>query len=137
MFERSCRVFLLLALLSTPALQAEEADRVRLCLDTQPAGLQICLQSEVQPLPLNQMHRWLIEVQDVAGAPLSELEISVAGGMPQHNHGLPTAPQVRAAETSGHYWLEGMRFHMGGEWTLELEVLHAGRRYRATTVVLL
>lgn len=139
MFDRRFRLswLLLITLVPLSALQAEEADSGRFCLDSQPAGLQICLQSELQPLPLNQIHRWLITVHDAQGEALPDLDIVVDGGMPQHNHGLPTAPQVRAAETAGHYWLEGMRFHMGGEWTLQLEVLHAGRRYRASTQVLL
>lgn len=99
-------------------------------LQSRPAGLQVHIESEQSPLRVNQMHRWRIQVTDEQGAAVDGLAIEVEGGMPAHDHGLPTQPQVRAAEQPGLYWLEGMRFHMGGEWRLGLVLLHEGRRYR-------
>ncbi len=42
--------------------------------------------------------------------------------MPDHDHGLPTAPLIRPAETAGEYRLQGIRFHMPGRWRLELRM---------------
>ena len=39
-------------------------------------------------------------------------------GMPDHDHGLPTQPQVTSRLENGDYLLEGVRFHMPGKWQL-------------------
>jgi hypothetical protein len=48
--------------------------------------------------------------------------------MPLHNHGLPTAPQMTTSLGNGSYRVEGMRFHMNGDWELLVTVDVAGRR---------
>ena len=57
------------------------------------------------------------------GAPLSGARMSVVGGMPDHDHGLPTSPVVTREITPGRYLLEGMRFHMPGRWLLTFDVI--------------
>jgi len=99
---------------------------------SQPAGLTLQMQSELDPLTLNQMHSWLLELTDATGAPVSGASITMEGGMPAHDHGLPTRPQVSETSTPGQYRVEGVRFHMGGDWRLNLQVEHEGRRYRFT-----
>ena len=42
--------------------------------------------------------------------------------MPQHNHGLPTAPEVTRYLGEGRYLVEGLRFHMPGWWELRLDI---------------
>ena len=50
------------------------------------------------------------------------------GGMPLHDHGLPTDPKMTTSLGSGDYLLEGMRFHMNGYWELLVTVDAGGRR---------
>lgn len=113
--------WLLLCLLHVPAWAQVEVLRS--------AGLQVEMQSQVQPVPLNQMHSWVITLRSAAGQPLESASILVEGGMPAHDHGLATRPQVTSALGNGRYLLEGVRFHMAGEWLLQLQVEHQGQRY--------
>lgn len=78
--------------------------------------------SEVEPLAINTLHRWTLILRDAQGRPVEEAEISVTGGMPEHNHGLPTEPRVTRSLGDGRYLLEGMRFHMQGYWELNIAV---------------
>ncbi len=48
--------------------------------------------------------------------------------MPAHDHGMPTRPRVTADLGEGRYRLDGMRFHMNGDWEIVLEILADGRR---------
>lgn len=98
---------------------------------SQPSGLHVQMQSELDPLTINLMHSWIIHVHNAHGEPIDDALISVDGGMPEHNHGLATSPQVTEALGDGRYRLEGMRFHMNGEWELRLQIEHAGVPYRA------
>ena len=79
--------------------------------------------SQLDPLAINTIHSWEIVLYTAAGAPLSGARMSVVGGMPDHNHGLPTLPVVTGEITPGHYLLEGVRFHMPGRWLLTFSVI--------------
>ena len=97
---------------------------------SQPAGLTVSMQSELAPLALNEMHAWTIELSTREGEAVTGSSVTLDGGMPEHDHGLPTRPQVVETDQPGRYRAEGVRFHMGGDWRLNLEVMHEGRRYR-------
>lgn len=96
-------------------------------------GLRVELCSQLTPLAINRMHSWQIRLLDSADKPVSDAEVSVQGGMPEHDHGLPTSPVVSPTGTPGTYLLQGMRFHMPGQWQLSVTIDHAG--HRETTVV--
>jgi hypothetical protein len=85
-------------------------------------GLTISMESEIAPLEINRIHSWLIRLNDAQGDLVSNAAIEFIGGMPEHNHGLPTQPQVTAEIEPGVYLLEGLRFHMQGAWRLELNL---------------
>ncbi len=70
----------------------------------------------------NTMHSWIVTVKTLAGEPVEDAQIAVDGGMPQHGHGLPTAPQVTASLGEGRYRIEGVRFNMSGWWEFKLHV---------------
>ena len=70
------------------------------------------------PVEINRMHSWILHVETEAGEPVIGATIEVEGGMPAHNHGLPTAPRVTQELGNGDYRLDGVRFHMGGQWEL-------------------
>jgi len=116
---------LLLAVAMT-ASAAINAQAMVLTTATEPPGLQISIHSQQTPIPLNQMHSWIIDIKpDDTTASIEALQhavIRITGGMPAHNHGLATSPQITEYLGNGRYLLEGVRFHMAGEWTLQLEI---------------
>ena len=79
--------------------------------------------SQLDPLAINTIHSWELVLYTADGAPLSGALMSVVGGMPDHDHGLPTSPVVTGEVTPGRYLLEGMRFHMPGRWLLTFDVI--------------
>ena len=80
------------------------------------------IDSELEPIGINQLHRWVLRLEDSHGQPVPAASIELAGGMPDHNHGLPTQPRVTRELGDGRYLLEGMRFHMPGSWVLRFFV---------------
>lgn len=88
----------------------------------------VTFRSELQPLTINQIHSWILHVEDSNGNPVTNAEITVNGGMPEHNHGLPTAPQVNETSEDGDYKVEGMRFHMRGYWEIRIQIDVGDRR---------
>ena len=89
-------------------------------------GVRASYASEVEPVPLNRIHTWTLHLETSAGAPLADAEVSIDGGMPAHNHGLATAPAVTGYLGNGDYRIEGLRFHMQGDWELRVTVRHGG-----------
>lgn len=85
-------------------------------------GLKIEIYSELTPIIINQMHSWHIRVMDRDEEILELEELLVFGGMPEHDHGLPTQPEVTTRLENGDYLLEGVRFHMQGNWQLQIEL---------------
>ena len=71
---------------------------------------------------INRMHSWILQVESADGAPIEWAKIVVDGGMPEHDHGLPTEPRVTAELGNGEYRLDGMRFHMRGLWEIRITV---------------
>lgn len=87
--------------------------------------LRITYSTPEGPPTINQMHSWVLHVESGDGAPVEKARITVTGGMPEHDHGLPTRPRVTRELGDGDYLLEGMRFHMGGYWEIEITVVTA------------
>lgn len=77
--------------------------------------------SQVEPLPLNQIHSWILHVETTDGRPVEQAGIRVDGGMPAHGHGLPTQPSVREIG-KGDYLVEGIKFSMTGYWEMWFEI---------------
>lgn len=82
--------------------------------------------SAVEPIAINRMHEWVLHLETTAGEPLEGAAIEIGGGMPAHDHGLPTSPRVTEELGSGDYRVEGMRFHMSGYWEVTLEISAGG-----------
>jgi len=51
--------------------------------------------------------------------------------MPAHGHGMNTQPEVVAGK-EGDYRVDGMLFHMAGEWVITVEVGSQGKMERAS-----
>lgn len=87
------------------------------------AGLyKAAIAPQTNPITIGSMHAWTVTVLTPTGAPITAAKIGINGGMPQHGHGLPTAPQVTKSLGDGRYLVEGMKFNMRGWWTLDLAI---------------
>ena len=82
----------------------------------------VAVAPEQEPFDRNTLHAWIATVKAADGSPVDDAKISVDGGMPQHGHGLPTAPQATGYLGEGRYRIEGVRFNMSGWWELKLHV---------------
>jgi hypothetical protein len=80
------------------------------------------IQSTRTPIPLWRVHPWTVRLTDASGQPVSGAVVAVDGGMPDHRHGLPTAPRAAATAVAGDYVIEGLKFSMPGWWILTLAV---------------
>jgi hypothetical protein len=74
------------------------------------------------PPEINRMHTWILYVESESGDPIEGADIEVEGGMPAHDHGLPTQPRVIEDLGDGYYRLDGIRFHMSGYWEIVVTI---------------
>ena len=110
--------FILLYLLATTPASAKEPD---LSIETG-EGLRILIHSQLSPLQINRIHSWHVEVVDADSKPVTDAVVAVTGGMPEHDHGLPTQPKVTEEIKPGTYLLQGVRFHMPGKWRIMISI---------------
>lgn len=75
-----------------------------------------------EPVTVGRMHAWTVTLTDPEGKPVSRATIGISGGMPQHGHGLPTAPAVTKSLGGGRFLIEGMKFNMPGWWKIGLAI---------------
>lgn len=92
--------------------------------------------SDNEPITINTLHTWTVHVTTADGQPVADAGVSVEGGMPEHNHGMPTRPQVTPAG-AGDYRVEGMKFQMPGWWTVTVVVAAGDQQDSATFNLLL
>jgi hypothetical protein len=67
------------------------------------------------------MYRMKLRVKQANGSGIDNATVSVGGGMPEHGHGLPTAPKA-TLQGDGVYRIDGVRFKMGGWWVLAFAI---------------
>lgn len=118
---------LLLLLTWCGAPVAQEPDATESWL-TRSGYYRVSYTSMLDPLTINRIHNWVFHVEDPEGGAVNDATVSVTGGMPEHNHGLPTEPRMTQSLGGGDYVLEGMRFHMSGYWELTVTIEAGGRR---------
>ncbi|MDT8399230.1 MAG: FixH family protein [Pseudomonadales bacterium] len=114
---------LLMVLAST--LVAAERDSTGPSERTWPSvggAFRVGYRSELAPIVINRIHHWVLHVETSAGQALTDAQLSVSGGMPAHNHGMPTSPRMTQNLGNGDYLLEGMRFHMMGHWEIKVGI---------------
>ncbi len=87
----------------------------------------VTYRSRLDPITINRIHSWVLHVETPEGVPVDHADIAVDGGMPAHDHGLPTSPRVTKYLGNGDYLVEGMRFHMNGYWEIVVTVEAGGR----------
>ncbi len=100
---------------------------------TENGAFEVTIRPETEPVPLNRIHSWTLRVAATeGGAPVEGASIHVDGGMPEHGHGLPTAPEVTEELGGGDYRVEGVRFNMAGQWEFSFEISADGKTDRVT-----
>ena len=95
-------------------------------LDSEKGFYTVSYTSDVEPIEINRMHAWTLHVAAPDGTPVEDAEITVDGGMPAHDHGLPTKRRVTENLGDGNYRVEGLRFQMGGAWQVSFTIASAG-----------
>jgi len=103
------------------SLQLSEAGRYR-----------VSLRPRSGEIPLRSFHAWVFHVETLDGGFFVPARLAVDGGMPQHKHGFATAPRVTKALGDGDFLVEGVKFHMAGEWLIRFEFTGARGADRAT-----
>lgn len=116
-----------LLLTSAPTALARDDETAQSWL-TRSGYYRVSYTAKLEPLVINKIHDWIFHIETPEGLPVNDATISVTGGMPRHNHGLPTAPRMTRSLGGGDYVLEGMRFHMNGYWELTVTVDASDRR---------
>ncbi len=91
-------------------------------VDAGEEGLRVTCSTPAGPPEINRMHSWILHVESADGVPVEHARIDVIGGMPEHDHGLPTQPRITEELGDGNYHLGGMRFHMSGYWEIKVTV---------------
>ncbi len=86
------------------------------------------------PIPVNKVHSWRLHIEDARAQALADANIVVDGGMPEHGHGLPTAPRVTQNLGSGDYLVEGLKFQMRGWWVVRFTISSASSGGATDTV---
>jgi hypothetical protein len=59
------------------------------------------------------------------------LQVKVDADMPAHQHGMNTQPEI-SAKGDLRYQVDGMLFHMAGEWVITVDVTRDGKTERAS-----
>jgi len=116
---------MLVAVLALSAAQVAAGDATWM---SRHGVFRLAYSSELEPIVINRMHSWTLRISDADDAPVTGATITVSGGMPAHNHGLPSAARVTREIEPGTYLLEGLRFHMRGQWQLEFTIDDGARR---------
>ncbi|MFQ6004298.1 MAG: FixH family protein [Woeseia sp.] len=82
----------------------------------------VSYESRLDPIVINRIHSWVVHLETADDEPIRNAKITVSGGMPAHDHGLPTRPRMTRQLGNGDYLIEGMRFHMNGFWQIEITI---------------
>lgn len=117
-------IFLLSGICLASGIHAEEGQE----------KFKVSYTSRVEPIPLNRIHSWRLRVETTDAKPVEKASIKVDGGMPAHNHGLPTQPVVTEIG-NGDYLLEGIKFSMTGRWEIWFEIQADGTSEKKKFVI--
>jgi hypothetical protein len=83
------------------------------------------------PERINHLHGFDLVLTTTDAEPVTGASIVLTGERRFAPNPLPTLPQVRAAPGPGNYRVEGLRFHMAGEWHLVFAIEFAQIHDRA------
>ena len=90
------------------------------------------LSASPDPPIVGELFRVVTQIRDArTGAPVEGAAFTLSAAMPEHGHGMTSAPEHRDLG-GGDYLSEGMKFHMPGTWTITARAARAGREDRIT-----
>ncbi|MGK0185873.1 MAG: hypothetical protein ACI9R3_001656 [Verrucomicrobiales bacterium] len=76
-------------------------------------------------------HFSLTVTVDANNGATGDVDVVVDADMPAHQHGMNTKPEIFPAGDS-QYRVEGMAFHMSGDWVITVDVTREGTTERAS-----
>ena len=86
---------------------------------TSDSGLyRVSIQPAIDEIPIATFHDWILRVETADGGMFVPTRLGINGGMPAHRHGMTGEPRVTRRLEDGSFVVEGMKFHMAGEWRL-------------------
>ena len=95
----------------------------------------VLLKPSAGAIPVNNYFDLEAQVLGKNGQPLGfVVDFALDAGMPHHNHGMNVVPKI-SSMGAGKFKIEGMMFHMSGQWTINLGILRGVMRERASLVV--
>lgn len=111
------------AYLASPVAGPPKAETDQSRSRTTANGLYLAaIEPEVPVIKQGELHSWVLTVKMPDGKPVDDARVEIGGGMPDHNHGLPTSPEVTQHLGDGRYRIEGMKFSMSGWWELKFDI---------------
>jgi hypothetical protein len=122
---------LLLLVICSPPVRAEQSEWI-----SERGIFAVSFESSLDPIVINQMHSWVLQIT-AEGDPVLDAELVIIGGMPAHDHGLATSPRVTEELGEGRYRLDGLRFHMHGDWEILIEIEADGTTDFVTVILTL
>lgn len=88
------------------------------------------------PEHVNRLHGFALSLATDDGMPVAGATIVVTGRRRYAPNPLPTSPKVSSGPDKGNYRIEGLRFHMPGEWQLHFAIDFGQIRDRASIDVM-
>ena len=82
----------------------------------------VTVTTDADPVPINELHTWTLTLMDADMQPVDDATVTFGGGMPAHNHGFPTEPQVTTTGSNGDYLIEGVKMQMSGHWEMIFDI---------------
>ena len=70
---------------------------------------------------LGKLQEWRVRFETPTGQPFDPSRVVFLGAMPQHGHGFDNAPRATGMLGPGEVRIEGVRFHMPGDWVLRVD----------------
>lgn len=110
---------------------ADSAAAQPLQLRSEAGHFTLVISGLANPEPVNHLHGLDLQLQTSDGKPATGATIVIAGMRHDSSNPLPTMPRASPAPGDGNYRLEGLRFHMPGQWHLVLDIECAQIRDRA------
>jgi hypothetical protein len=111
---------------SRPAAKDREATVSPLLRLSDGGRYRVSLRPASGEVPLGRIHSWIFHVETLDGDYFVPARITVGGGMPQHGHGFMTDPRITQVLAEGDFLVEGVKFHMSGDWIIRFEIVGAG-----------
>ena len=90
---------------------------------TQESKYHVVLDAPVDGVRLNRVQEWTVTLRDEEGEPITPRSLVFLGGMPGHGHGLSSSPRVTEQLSPGRFLIDGVLFHMYGDWEIVIGVV--------------